>query len=432
MPQSVRAHIIGKGGANIQALQEKTGARIQLPKQTQAPIDDDEDATVNVTVEGNDIAVALAIEEIKKIVGARPNMVSHKLRGIPAEFYPFIAGPQNAQVSELEENHGVQIRIPPHQAWSTQPPPSMPAPGQRPTFSAPTNDNHIEVAGERASVQAAKAEIEALAEALRRDVVLDQLPIQRGRHQFIIGDRGVSMDDFFADTGCVVLLPAGDDDDNVVVIGPEAKLSAGSDRAMDLAMNMQSSSVEGPRFLRGATPAAASSHARNLTRYLRQRDEIARLESAHGVFISTAAEDEAAATAAFSWQLYSRDGKNTIRATSEIAGIINGHPPARMASVPVDPLFHPYLRDDVGRRVRKDHGVQLVVPPPRDAAAPVLLVFEGVPDAPDAKYELSQKAPTAADIKMFQQGLREAEKQILDFINSQETLVQKTVTVPEK
>ncbi len=96
IPQSVRAHIIGKQGSTIKALQEKTGARIQLPKAEDIPAypaDDDDDATIDVTVEGNAISAAAARDAILKIAGERTANVNAKVRDIPSEFYPFIADP---------------------------------------------------------------------------------------------------------------------------------------------------------------------------------------------------------------------------------------------------------------------------------------------------------------------------------------------------
>ena len=85
-------------------MQEKSGARIQLPKvdESQAPADEDDDPTVDVTVEGNYHSVEFARREIAKIAGERAASVSHKLRGVPPVFHPFIAGAQNSRASTME------------------------------------------------------------------------------------------------------------------------------------------------------------------------------------------------------------------------------------------------------------------------------------------------------------------------------------------
>ncbi|KAK3350134.1 hypothetical protein B0T25DRAFT_592141 [Lasiosphaeria hispida] len=426
IPHSARAHIIGKGGSTIKSLQEKSGARIQLPKveDNQTPADDDEDGTIDVLIEGNALSAATARDAILKIAGERAANVNTRVKGIPAEFYPFIAGPKNSLVHKLEEDNGVQIRVPPHQAWSSQPP-SVPAPGQNPVFIPAQNDNHIQLAGERAAVQAARAEIERHVEELRRKLALEQLSIQRGRHQFIIGDRGIPMDQFFEDTGCAIILPNDEEDDSVTIVGPPDHIQAGLDRAMDLAMNMQCSNIDISRFHRQA-PGGAAAHARNVTRYLRQRKEIERLEKMYNVHFNTPFTEEGA----LPWELYSRDGKNAIRAQSEIKGLVDSHPPARMANVAVDPFFHSYIRNEVQPRVRQDYRVHLVVPEASEANAPLLLVYEG-PSSPES-YQIPRSQPSQADVSEMQKFLQEARAHIRDLVSQQEALTSASLDVPQK
>jgi hypothetical protein len=429
IPNSARAHIIGKGGATIKSLQERTGAKIQLPKAEDSPRpadDDDDDAIIHVLVEGNALSAASARDAIQKIAGERSATASTRLKGVPAEFYPFLAGPRNSLVNDLEEGRGVQIRIPPHQGLSAQPPPAAPPAGQRPVFQPAANDNHIQLAGDRAAVQAARTEIERRVEELRQQLMLEQFSIQHGRHQFIIGDRGVPVDDFFAETGCVIILPVDEDDDMVTIIGPDDRVPSASEKAMDLAMNMQMSNMDISRFHRQA-PGGAAQHARHLTRYLRQKKELDKLEKQHGVHINTPFSDDGV----LPWELYSRDGKNAIRAQSEIRNIVDGHPPSRISAVPVDPFFHQHLRTDISPRVRQDYGVQMVIPEASESDLPVLLVFESA-DAPDSPYQLPRAQPSEAEVQAFVQGIQDAQQHILDLISKQEEIKSQSVDVPEK
>lgn len=361
-----------------------------------------------------------------KIAGDRSANVSTKLKGVPAEFYPFIAGPKNSFAQNLEESNGVQVRIPPHRAWAPSSASTAAGPGQRPVFAPALNDNHIQLAGDRAAVQAARAAIERRVEELRRQLELEQLSIQRGRHQFIIGHRGVPEDQFFEETGCAILLPTDEDDDTVTIVGPPERIQAGLEKAMDLATSMQCSNIDISRFHRQA-PGGAAAHARNVTRYLRERKEIERLEKQYNVHFNTPFTSEGASP----WELYSRDGKAAIRAQSEIKGIVDSHPPARMSTVPVDPFFHQYLRNEINNRVHDQYGVHLVMPDANDIDAPVLLVYEG-PSAPDAPYQIPRSQPSPAEIRDFEQGLREARQHILDLVNQQEALTSVSIDVPQK
>lgn len=424
IPHSSRAHIIGKGGSMIRTLQEKTGARIQLPKLDESQVyDDDDEATIDVTVEGNALSAASARNEILKIAGERSANVQTKVRGVPAVFYPFIAGPNNARAQALEDGTSVQVRVPHHQVFSATPGLIPSEDGQRPRFIA-AEDNHIQLAGDRAAVQKARAEIERQVDELHKQLQIEQLSIQRGRHQFIIGDRGVALEDFFAETGCAILLPTDEEDDLVTVIGPPDEVQIGAEKAMDLAMGIQMSNIDIGRFHRNA-PGGQASHAGFVTRYLRQRKEIERLEKLYSTHINTPFSEQGA----LPWELYSREGKNAIRAQSEITGIVNSHPPARLQSVAVDPFFHQHLRNNV--TLKKDFGVYLVVPEASEPEAPVLLVYEG-PDPAEGAYQLPRTKPSESEVKAFKQGLDDARKHILELINKQEELSSATLDVPVK
>lgn len=396
-----------------------------MPKdESPAPVDDDEDAVVDVLIEGNALAAEMARQEVLKIAGERAATMTTKLRGIPAEFYPFIAGPHNARAAALEEAKGVQIRVPPHNTWAGQQAPQSSSGG--PSFRPAAGDNHITLSGDRAAVQAAKAEIERQVEELQRQLILEQLAINRGRHQFIVGERGIPVNDFFAETGCALILPTDEDDDMITVVGPADKVQAAAEKAMDLAMGMQSSSIDVARLLRNAQ-CDPNVHARNLARYLRERKEIERLEKLHQAHIVTPIGREGPVAP---WELYSRDGKNAIRAQSEITSILNGLPPSRMTNVPIDPFFHQHLRNDITPRVRKDYGVHVILPDASEADTPVLLVFEG-DEGLDPEYRVPRGQPTPDQVRAFKKGLEDAQRHILEIINAQAEITSKSIDVPQ-
>jgi hypothetical protein len=428
IPQSARAHIIGKQGSKIKELQERTGARIQVPKieDVARPVEDDDDAMIDIIVEGNALSVGSAQREVLKIASERAPTVTARLRNIPAELYPFLSGAQNEKLNELEEARSVQIRVPPYHKWRTQPPPQKPLAGKLPVFLPAADDNHITIAGDRPAVQSVRAEIERIAEELQQQITVDQFPINNGRHQFIIGKRGVQPQKFFSDTGCAIILPHNEDDDMVTIIGPPQQTPAARNMAINLAASMQSSSIDISRQHRNA-PGTSAAHARNLTQYLRQRKVIEELERAHQAHIVTSLYQDGGAAP---WELYSRDYNNAINAQAEITNIVSAHPPSRLATVPVDPFFHMYLQNDITPRVKKDYGVHVVVPQPSEPDAPVLLVFEGETGLnPD--YQVPRSQPSPQEIQAFQQALHDAQKHILDIINAQAQIISTSIDVPK-
>lgn len=422
IPRSARAHIIGKQGSTIKSLQERTGARIQLPKvEDQNGADEDDDGFIDVTVEGNSLTAAAARDAINKIASERAGNVNTKLKTVPAEFFPFIAGPNNSLINALEANHGVQIRVPPHQPFCP-----VPNPGSRPAFVPANNDNHIQLAGDRTGVMAARAAIERQVQQLQTQLQMEQTEINRGRHQFIIGDRGIPMDQFFADTNCSVLLPKEEGVDTVTIIGSEEDINRGLDKVSELAMNLNQSFIDISRALRGSS-GVTPEYARDVSRYLKDRNEVQRLEGLHQIYINTPSADDGGRL----WELYARDGKNILKAQKDVSSILTSHPPSRLMTVPVDPFYHQYLQSTVKSRVQTDYGVYLVIPEASESHLPVVLVFEDK-STPEQAYQVPQQQPSAEQIRQFKAGLDTARKDILDLINKQEKIKTESLDVPIK
>jgi hypothetical protein len=423
IPRSARAYIIGKQGSTIKALQEKCGARIQMPKleDTSVSIDDDDDATVDVLIEGNTLTAAMARNEILKLVEEKTANISQKLRNIPEQFYPFIE--RNERVKALEESGNVRIHIPVPRTWTPRP---SPTPGTVPRFVPATSNNHITLSGDRLIVQEIQAEVERHVKELQQQLVSEQLPINKGLHQFIVGERGIPTQEFFAHTGCAIFLPEDSDEEMITIFGPSDRVPVGVEKAMDLASSMNSTNVDISRLHRN-TACDAAVHAHNITRYLRKRREIQRLEEVYNAHIVTPTSPENGAH----WELYSRDSKNMIRARSEINNIISGHPPSRIVSIDVDPFFHQHLRNDISPRVHQNYGINTVIPDDIDTTTPILLVFEG-PSGLDSAYQVPQTQPTPSEVKSFQQALNEAKDFILGIVNSQEKITSQAIDVPQK
>lgn len=382
---------------------------------------DEDDDMIDIVVEGNPMSIQQARKAIEKIANERGASVTSKLRTVPAEFYPFISGPAES----LESRHGVQIKVPSHHTWTVQPPPQKPSAGQAPSFIPAFGDNHISFAGDRAAVQAARAEIEMLSQRLREQLTLEQFAMNKGRHQFIIGERGVSPQDFFAETGCALILPTDEDEESITIVGPADRMEAAVDHAMTLAGGMNSSNFDISKIHRNA-PGGARAHALNVTKYLRDRQAIEAIEKLHGTHIETPFENDGA----LAWEIYSRDNKNGLKAQSDITSMVQAHPPSRISTVPVDPFYHAHVRRTMSQKVQEDFGVRVVVPALSESGAPVLLVFEG-PSGLESDYMVPRGQPSAQEIQAFQQGLNDARAHILDIISKQAEITTASIEVPK-
>ena len=431
IPASVRMHIIGRQGTTVQGITKRTGAQIQVPRAEKASIpgdddDDDDSSTVDVTIEGDAIAAEMARREIEAIVNDRTSTVNIRLREIPAEFYPFIAGPHNVKVNALEDGRDLKIKVPSYYAWSNQPPPQASASRLPPNF-LPHSTSHIQLSGNRQAVQDAKADIERQVETLRQQITLSQLAINRGQHQFIVGESGASLHDFLEETGCAVILPPDSDDTEMLTItGPYDRIEAGMEKVMNLATSMQMASLDIARQHSKAS-VGAQVHARALTRYLQQRQVIAQLEKLYDSHIVLPTTDEGPTT----WEVYSRDGKNTIRARSDIMNVINAYPPSRLRHCDIDPFYHQHLRDHHCQGVRNDFGVHLLVPDESDQSSSVVLIYEG-PESDAANVEIPRQRPSQSDVAEFETSLQQAQEYILQLAAAHQPIGSREFEIPSK
>lgn len=367
----------------------------------------------------------MARREIEAIVNERTSSVNMRLKDIPAEFYPFLAGPNNSRVDAMQQGRDLRVQIPHYHTWSGQAPPQASAVGQ-PVAFVPQAGLSIQIAGDRLAAAEVRASIEQQVEQLKRQLTTDQMAIERGRHQFIIGDKGTSLHDFLEETGCAIVLPPDNEDSEMLtIVGPADKIELGMNKIMDLASSMSMASVDIARQHANA-PLGAQVHARNVTRYLQQRQAIEELERLYDARIvaQTSADSPSA------WEVYSRDGKNAMRARSDIMNLITGHPPSRLAPMAVDPFYHEHIRQQAAQQVREQYGVHLVVPEVIDAEPEILLVYEGT--SPMADYQLPRRGPSAAEVQEFEKSLQEAQHFIAALMTGQDAIVSRDVEAPAK
>ena len=429
IPLSVRQHVIGRQGAVIQGISKRTGARIQIPKTEDTPntdIEDDDSLTVDVAIEGDAVAAEMARQEIDAIVNERTSTVNLRLRDIPAEYFPFIAGPHNSGINALEDGRQIRVQVPRYHTWSEQPPPQAPSSGM-PVFT-PSSDNHIRISGDRLAAQEARAAIERQVQELRRQITLSQFPIERGRHQFVSDSKGASLNDILAETGCAVILPPASEDTEVLtVIGPLDKLEIGTNKVIDLASSMQMSLVDIARQHANA-PLGPQVHARALTRYLQQRQAIAQLERQFDARIILPTNENGPT----SWEVYHKDGRNGIRARQDITNLISAHPPARLRHVEIDPFFHEHIHRQGAIRVRDEFGVHLLPPEEVNQEPHLVLVYEGRSPDDGGPYELPRQRPSSDEIAEFETNLRQAQDFILGLVQGQQDIGAASVEVPPK
>lgn len=137
---------------------------------------------------------------------------------IDRSFHPFIAGPNNETILELQTLTNTRILLAPL--------------ALNQTGSAPLrNVNEIVITGDKNGVVIAEEKINALHAHFQKVTRTLVLPINKKQHRFIIGPKGSVITEILERTGCYVELPLqSDPSDMVTVRGPE--------NALGVALNM--------------------------------------------------------------------------------------------------------------------------------------------------------------------------------------------------
>ena len=398
-----------------------------MPKQEQVEgsIEDDDSATIDVLIEGDAVSAEMARREIEAIVNERTSTANLRLKDIPAEYYPFLAGAHNARTHALQDGRDVKLHIPHYHTWVAHAPPQPVENRQAPTF-IPQPTLPVQLSGDRRAVAEVRAALERQVEQLRRHLTMQQTEIERNRHQFIVGDKGTSLHDFLAETGCTIVLPPNSEDtETVTIVGPPDRIEEGMNRVLDLASSMTMSNVDIARQHPNA-PAGAQAHARNVTRYLQQRQAVQELERLYDARIVA----QTAAEAPTSWEVYARDGKSTMRARSDIVNLIGAHPPTRFAPVSLDHFFHEHLRQQAAQDIRNQYGVHVVIPDQAAEEPQILLVYEGA--APAADYQLPRRQPSASEVQEFARALQQAQQHVLGLTTGHDNIVGRNIEAPTK
>ncbi|KAF3908268.1 Vigilin [Arthrobotrys entomopaga] len=378
IPVSTRKHIIGPKGAIIQGITQRTGCRVQIPQveETEEPADPfaEDEPMVEVALEGDADGIKMAKREIQQIVGQKTSHINVKLpfTSFPGQFFPFLAGPHNAHINEMEEGKDLKIRIPLyHTSESSK------------TFSEPPAP--IMLSGEKSAVQAARARLEEHASILRKDFESISINIPKPQHRLLTGDRGKTISDILAESGCSVVLPPAHVQHNaVLVVGPKAKLGTGVTSVMNKANSMSFDSID----IAKAHAVAFSNevtrqrqHARDLARYFRKIREIQRIENEFDVQVLVPKTDALYdLNTGVLIELMGKEKENVRKARQSVIEIVNAHPPSRLSYTDIEPLLHRHIIGAKGRnlqKIKEEHGVEVLFADEDDQDSQVVLIYEG-------------------------------------------------------
>ncbi|EWC46448.1 hypothetical protein DRE_04391 [Drechslerella stenobrocha 248] len=380
IPASTKKHIIGAKGATIQGITQRTGCRVQIPQVEEAewvvedPFAEDEQM-VEVTLEGDPDGIRMATHEIKQIVNQKTSHVNIKLpfTTFPGQFFPFLAGPHNAHVSEMEDGKDLKIRIPMYYTSESSK-----------EFSEPPQP--ITISGEKSTVEEARAKLEKHVAQLVDEFQSVSIAIPKRQHRFLIGERNKTIGDILLESGCsVVLPPAHINSDSVLVTGPRHMIGNGVTCVMGKAESMSIDDIDIARAHAAALNSEITrqrQHARDLARYFRKVREIQRIENEFDVQISLPKTDDLYnPETGVVFEITGKEKVNVQKAKASIVAIVNCHPPSRVAYTEIDPLLHRHIIGAKGRnlqRIKDDHSIEVLFADEDDQDSQVVLVYEGV------------------------------------------------------
>uniref|UniRef100_A0A8D1FV06 Vigilin n=2 Tax=Sus scrofa TaxID=9823 RepID=A0A8D1FV06_PIG len=162
IPKEHHRFVIGKNGEKLQDLELKTATKIQIPRP--------DDASNQIRITGTKEGIEKARHEVLLISAEQDKRAVERLE-VEKAFHPFIAGPYNRLVSEIMQETGTRINIPP---------PSV-------------NRTEIVFTGEKEQLAQAVARIRKIYEEKANSFTVSSVSAPSWLHRFIIGKKGQNL-----------------------------------------------------------------------------------------------------------------------------------------------------------------------------------------------------------------------------------------------
>ncbi|KAF9926224.1 hypothetical protein FBU30_004151 [Linnemannia zychae] len=420
VPSSARPHLLGSKGRNLIAMQTKTGVQINIPRRKEGETtfesvtanEDDldvEEEMVPITIEGDAESIKAAKEEIEAVI-SKACRITHRLTTIPATYYPFIAGARNANIQAIQQETNTWINMPFHVS------------SQDDEDDEDAKDIAIVIQGDRKSIRKAIERIEDAYKEIERTTRVMTINIPKRQHRFLVGTKGVHINEIHAATGCTIEIPPVDStSDSITVRGPEAELIPALTLIMEKANSSQVESVDVTTVHKAVAGKDKTEHARHVTKYLSARNKLRKIEQDHeGVQISVPrTEGQAAVTI----EIVAKSRAEVEAARAKVLEAVKAMTPALFDTVQVEPLLHRHIVGRKGQninRLREAHGVEVIVPDSKSDSHEIILVYE------------AQEASGASDVAKIRASLEAAKQEVDKLAHDATDFATKVLSVPAR
>ncbi|XP_043926730.1 vigilin [Protopterus annectens] len=219
IPKEHHRFVIGKSGEKLQELELKTATKIQIPRP--------DDASNQIKITGTKEGIEKARHEILLISAEQDKRAVERVN-VDKVFHPFIAGPFNKLATEMMQETGTRINIPP---------PSV-------------NKTEIVITGEKEQVAQAVARIKKIYEEKKKKTTTIAVEVKKSQHKYVIGPKGNSLQEILERTGVSVEIPPPDSSSETVILrGEPEKLGQALTEVYAKANSFKVSSVFAPAWL---------------------------------------------------------------------------------------------------------------------------------------------------------------------------------------
>lgn len=270
-------------------------------------------------------------------------------------------------------------------------------------------DTAIVIQGDRKSIRKAIEAIEASYQEIDRTTRTMTINIPKRQHRFLVGAKGVHINEIHAATGCTIEIPPMDStSDSIVVRGPESELIPALTLIMEKANSSQVEVVDVTALHKPVTGHSKADHARHVTKYLSARSRLRKIEQEHDDVQISAARSEGQTTGTI--EIVAKTKSEAEAARAKVLEAAKALSPALFDVVHIEPLLHRHIVGRKGQninRLREAHGVEVIVPDSNSDSTEIVLVYENQQDLSDmakvhaalatVKLELDKLAHDATD-----------------------------------
>ncbi|KAK2907479.1 high density lipoprotein binding protein a isoform X1 [Channa argus] len=345
IPKEHHRFVIGKNGEKLQELELKTATKIQIPRP--------DDPSNQIKISGTKEGLEKAKHEILLISAEQDKRAVERVN-IDKVYHPFITGAYNKLVSEMMQETGARISVPPQSL----------------------NKTEIVITGEKEQVALAVAMIKKVYEEKKKNATTIAVEVKKSQHKYVIGPKGNTLQEILDKTGVSVEIPPSDSSSETVILrGEPDRLGQALTEVYAKANSYNVSSVSAPSWLHRFI---IGKKGQNLAKITQQMPKV------HIEF--TEGEDK-----------ITLEGptKDVLAVQGQIEVIVTDLV-SRMdyTEITVDPKFHRHLIGKGGvniNRIKELHKVTVRIPPDNEKSN--LIRIEGDPQGvQEAKKELLELA----------------------------------------